>query len=181
MIRVHNALTEIAHNVGTGGQGSFETAHDRAGRVSAVYAEARDKILPVMNAAAVNTIDAGLKRVLILQETVRDFAIRVLPARLFSTIFENVPLQGTDTVECAVLSVAGRGQPISLQGDNAGGGGYQFGQATNTNSKVITVNKRKYQPLDYWSRTSAASRGLTPCGSARSTLKNSAWTSYSTC
>jgi hypothetical protein len=150
---VQNALNEIQNNVGKGGQSSFETAHERSHRNSEVYAESRDKILPVVNAAAANSIDAGLKRVLILQETVRDFAVRVLPLRLFSTVFENVPLQGTDEVEVPYYPLQAAASSDFAEGDNAGGGGYQFGQATNTSAKKITVNKRKYQPLDYSSQT----------------------------
>ena len=145
---VKNALTEIQNNVGNGAS-AFDTATDRASRVSEVYADARDKIVPVINAAAVNTIDAGLKRVLILQETVRDFAQRVLPARLFSTIFSNVALEGTDTVLIPYYTLQAAASKDFVDGDGTGGTGYQFGQATNTGSKLITVNKRKYQPIDY--------------------------------
>jgi hypothetical protein len=150
---VRNALTEIAHNVGTGGQASFDTATDRAGRVSAVYADRRKEIMTVLNAAAANTIDAGLKRVLIMQETVRDFATRVLPLRLFSTIFGDVPLQGTDTVIVPYYTLQAAASQDFVDGDGTGGTGYQFGQATSTGAKIITVNKRKYQPIDYSSNT----------------------------
>jgi hypothetical protein len=95
---VRNALGEIVRSVGKPGQDSLYNAAERSHRVANVYAEARGRILQVMNAAANNTIDAGLKRVLILQEVVRDFATRVLPLRLFCSVFNNVPLQGTDTV-----------------------------------------------------------------------------------
>lgn len=149
---VRNAIKELK-TVGIsnkGGEHAFETAVDRSQRVAVIYAESRDKIVPVFNAAgAVNTIDAGLKRVLIMQETVRDFATRVLPARLFSTIFGNVPLQGTDTVIVPYYPLQTAASKDFTDGDGAGGTGYQFGQASATNSKTITVNKRKYQPLDY--------------------------------
>lgn len=150
---VKNACVEISLNVGKGGERSFENAADRSRRVAEIYAEARDKILPVMNAAANNAIDPGLKRVLILNETVRDFAVRVLPLRLLCTVFENVPLQGTDEVEVPYYTLQTAASSDFTEGDNAGGGGYQFGQATNTSAKKITVNKRKYQPLDYSSST----------------------------
>lgn len=150
---INNALKEISANVGKGGERSLETAADRSKKIAVVHAEARDKIIPVLNAAANNAIDTGLKRVLILQETVRDFATRVLPARLFCTVFENVPLQGTDEVEVPYYPLQTAASSDFTEGDNAGGGGYQFGQATNTSAKKITVNKRKYQPLDYSSQT----------------------------
>ena len=149
---VRNALKELQTKgvSNKGGEHSFDTAIDRSQKVAIVYAESRDKLVQVFNAAgAVNTIDAGLKRVLIMQETVRDFATRVLPARLFSTIFGNVPLQGTDTVIIPYYPLQAAASKDFTDGDGAGGTGYQFGQATGTNSKTITVNKRKYQPLDY--------------------------------
>lgn len=150
---ISNALKEISANVGKGGQASLETAADRSKKIAVVHAEARDKIIPVLNAAANNAIDTGLKRVLILQETVRDFATRVLPARLFCTVFENVPLQGTDEVIVPYYPLQTAASSDFAEGDNAGGNGYVFGQATNTSAKKITVNKRKYQPLDYSSST----------------------------
>lgn len=149
---VRNALSEISRKVSKPGEESMWNAAERSHRIGAVYSEARGKILPVMNAAAVNTIDAGLKRVLILQETVRDFAIRVLPLRLFSRMFQNTPLQGTDTVVVAYYPLPGAASQDFVNGDGTGGTGYQFGQATSTSSKTITVNKRKYQPLDYSSQ-----------------------------
>jgi len=153
-VSIRNALKEL--NLGVcnkSGEHAFGTAVDRSQKVSLVYAESRDKILPVLNAAAVNTIDVGLKRVLIMQETVRDFATRVLPARLFATIFGNVPLQGTDTVVVPYYPLQAAASLDFVDGDGTGGTGYQFGQGTNTNSKTITVNKRKFQPLDYSSNT----------------------------
>ncbi|MDD5141522.1 MAG: hypothetical protein PHY43_14835 [Verrucomicrobiales bacterium] len=146
------ALTEIYLNCGNK-PGALDTAPVRSQIVAAVYAEARDKILPVMNAAATNTIDSSLKRVLILQETVRDFATRVLPLRLFCTSFLNVPLEGTDSVVVPSYPLQTATSSDFTDGDGTGGTGYQFGQATTTGSKTITLNKRKYQPIDYSSAT----------------------------
>ena len=130
-----NALSEISRKVSKPGEESFWNAAERSHRVSMVYAEARDRILPVMNAAANNSIDAGLKRVLILQETVRDFAIRVLPLRLFSTVFNNVPLQGTDQAVVAYFPLQAAASQDFVDGDGTGGTGYQFGQGTNTGAR----------------------------------------------
>ena len=146
---VRNALTEIQRGVSKPGEESLYNSAERSQRVANVYAEARDKILPVMNAAAANTIDVGLKRVMIMQETVRDFATRVLPLRLLSTVFNNVPLQGTDSVIIPYYPLQVAASKDFVDGDGTGGTGYQFGQATGTLSKTILVNKRKYQPLDY--------------------------------
>ncbi len=46
-----------------------------------------------------NTIDATLKQDVILQDIIRDFANILLPLRAFSTVFQNVPLAGTKTVQ----------------------------------------------------------------------------------
>ncbi|MDB6017679.1 MAG: hypothetical protein JWR19_2168 [Pedosphaera sp.] len=131
------------------GPKAFDTAATRGNAIGAIYRKERERIMPVMNAAAANTIDAALKRVLILNETVRAFAQRVLPLRAFATNFGNVPLQGTDEVVVAYYPLQAAASQDFLNGDGTGGTGYQFAQATNTQMKKITVNKRKYQPLDY--------------------------------
>lgn len=150
-----NAIKEIVVNLGkpNRGQESFETATDRSRKIGAVYIESRDKVLQVMNAAANNAIDPGLKRQVILQETVRDFAIRVLPLRLFATVFENIALEGTDTIDVGYFPLQAAASQNFVDGDGTGGTGYQFGQQTNTKALQITVQQRKYQPLDYSSNT----------------------------
>ncbi|HXT10986.1 MAG TPA: hypothetical protein VN873_05430 [Candidatus Angelobacter sp.] len=122
-------------------------AAQRSARFNQIWQNERTKLLPVLNAAANNAVDANLKRVLILNEIVRDFAIKVLPLRLFSTVYQNVPLQGTDTVAVPYYPLQ-----AAASSDFDVVNGYQFGQATNTLSKPITVNKRKYQPMDYSSQ-----------------------------
>lgn len=62
-----------------------------------------DAFAPVLNAAGDNTIPAALKRNAIQQSVVRDFARRVAPLTLFSTAFQNVPLQGTDVMSVPFL------------------------------------------------------------------------------
>jgi len=150
-----NAVNAMSSNLGKPGRGqeSFETATDRSRKITAIYQESREVILQVMNAAANNAIDPGLKRQVIMQETVRDFALRVLPLRLFSTVFENVALEGTDKIEVGYFPLQAAASSDFTDGDGTGGTGYQFGQGTNTKSIEIQVNKRKYQPLDYSSNT----------------------------
>jgi hypothetical protein len=146
---VRNALREIAEVNGFCAEASFENATERSRRTGEIYATERAKLLPVLNAAATNTIDTTLKRVLVLNENVRDFALVALPLRMFSTDFGNVPLEGTDQAAVSYYPLQVTTSSDFTDGDGTGGTGYQFGQATNTNSKTITVNKRKYQPLDY--------------------------------
>ena len=108
-----------------------------------IYHRERERLLPVLNAGT-NTISSDLKRVLILNETVEALALSVLPLRAFSTVFTNVPLQGTDEV---VVPYYPLDATSATSWDAANG--YVFDKSTTTSSKKITVNKRKYQPLDY--------------------------------
>ena len=124
------------------------SAQDHAIRGRAISAIIRqeDPLMPVLNAAATNTVDASLKRVLILNETIRDFATSVLPLRLFSTVFSDTPLQGTDTIAVPYYPLQTAASSNRTTSDVPS---YVFGQATTTNKALITVNKLKYQPLDY--------------------------------
>ena len=132
------------------GSNCVQNATHLAPNIAQTYSAERQGLLAaVQNSGATNTIDAALKRVLILQETVRDFAIRVLPLRLFSTVFSAVPLEGAATVEVPYYPLQTTVSSDFTDGDGTAGSGYQFGQATSTSKKEIVVNKRKYQPLDY--------------------------------
>jgi hypothetical protein len=132
------------------GEYAIESAAERGMLAQAVFNEVgSEQIASVMNAAANNAIDPSLKRVLILNDSVRDFALRILPLRLFSTVFENVPLEGTNQVSVAYYPLQPAASQNFVDGDGTGGTGYQFGQQTNTQAKLITVSSRKYQPLDY--------------------------------
>jgi hypothetical protein len=126
--------------------GCVDSAADRNTLFQETFLNERQAVL---NAAATNTIDSALKRVLILNETIRDFATRLLPLRLFATAFESFPLEGTDTVAVPYYPLQTTASSDFTDGDGTSGTGYQFGQATTTNKALITVNKRKYQPLDY--------------------------------
>jgi hypothetical protein len=140
-------LTDLAHL--SEKPGCVENATELASRRASLWADERERILPVMNAAATNTIDSALKRVAILQETIRAFAIRVLPLRLLSTVFSNVPLQGTDEVVVPYYPLQ---TAASSDVTSSNVPAYVFGQATATSMKKITVSNRKYQPLDYSSQ-----------------------------
>jgi ATP-dependent protease ClpP protease subunit len=139
---VRNVIKGIEKHVVTGPR-AVENATERGAAIGAIYAKEREKIIQVLNAGT-NTISADLKRVAILQETIRAFATRLLPLRLFSTVFGNVPLQGTDEVVVPYFPLQTAASTDFVQAN-----GYVFAGATNSSSKKITVNKRKYQPLDY--------------------------------
>ena len=69
--------------------------------------------------------------------------------RLFSTVFSNVPLQGTDEVVVPYYALQ---TAASSTMTSTSVPAYFFGQATGTSMKKITVSNRKYQPLDYSSQ-----------------------------
>lgn len=148
-----NVLKAIASHIISNQNGgpcpkAFETAVPRNQAIGMIYRKERDNIIQVMNAVATNTIPADLKRVLILNETVRAFARRVVALRMFASVFENIPqLQGTDE---AVVTYFPLQTAASSNFDPAVG--YVFGQNTTTSSKKITFDRRKYQPMDFSSQ-----------------------------
>jgi ATP-dependent protease ClpP protease subunit len=142
---VQNVFKSIRSHLGSG-PGAVTNAAERSVAIGTIFRKERERILPVLNAAT-NTVDSALKRVLILNETVRAFARRMLPIRAFATSFQNVPLQGTDEVVIPYYALQ-----IAASSNFVEATGYVFDQATATSMKKITVNKRKYQPLDYSSQ-----------------------------
>ncbi len=128
------------------GPESVNNAAARGAEISRVWRAEREHLLPVLNAAT-NTVDSALKRVAILNESVRAFARRMLPLKAFCTSFLNTPLQGTDEVVIPYYALQTAASSNFVEAT-----GYEFDQATATSMKKITVNKRKYQPLDYSSQ-----------------------------
>lgn len=100
----------------------------------------RSQMLEIMNA---NTIGSGNKRQVILQEMIRPFARRILPLRAFSTVFSGIPLEGTNVVEIPYFPLVS-----TASTDFVAANGYVMGDSTQ-NTKTITVNKRKYQPIRF--------------------------------
>ncbi len=123
-----------------------ENAVQRGAEISGIWQRERERLIPVLNATTI-TISADLKRVAVLNETVTAFAQRVLALRLFSTSFQSVALEGTDEAVVPYF-------PLQTQAstDWNAANGYVFGGANEASSKKITVDKRKYQPLDYSSQ-----------------------------
>lgn len=113
--------------------------------IGSIYRKERERLLPVLNAGT-NTISSDLKRVLILNEIVRAFALRVLPLRAFATVFENVALQGTDEVVVPYYPLR-----ADASTDWNASNGYVFSGTNEVSSVKVTVNKRKYQPIDFTS------------------------------
>ncbi len=76
---------------------------DRAMLVANTIREHKAMLVQMFNT---NTIDAGLQRQVILQEMLEEFATVLLPLQSFSTVFSNVPLEGTDEVDVPFYPLA---------------------------------------------------------------------------
>lgn len=92
-----------------------------------------------------NTIDSNLKRQVIMQQGIRAFRRVLMPLSAFSTVFQNVALQGTDEVVVPYHAL----QTVASTDFN---GTYSMGDTADSYKKV-TVNKRKYQAFDFTSDT----------------------------
>ncbi len=91
-----------------------------------------------------NAIAAGLQQDLILDSALMAFQEILMPLALFSTAFYDVPLKGTDIVRVPYY-------PIETAASIDYNGSYTFPNGTDTQSKPVTINKRKYQPLSFTS------------------------------
>jgi len=141
------------HTCKAGGPAAVENAVARGQAFAQVWREEREKIIPVWNAGSgTASIDSSLKRVAIMQETIRAFAIRMVALRKLATVFSAVPLQGTDEIEVPYYPLQTTASSTKNVADN-GNPAYTFTQGTTTNSKKITVSTHKYQPMDYSSTT----------------------------
>jgi ATP-dependent protease ClpP protease subunit len=109
-----------------------------------------------------NTIDATMQRVVILQEMLEEFAVNLLPLTAFSTVFSNVPLEGTDEVSVPFYDLAAdagnswvAGTGYNTMGDTAlamrkvavGGSGVNSG----ANAAANTAKDRKWVGLEFTS------------------------------
>lgn len=95
-----------------------------------------------------NTGDVGLKRQVLMQKMLRSFKRQILPVSAFSTVFNNVPLQGLDTIDVPYYALH-----TAASTDYDQNNGYVFNGNSTSNVKEITINKRKYQPFDFSSNT----------------------------
>jgi len=146
MFTVTSDPTSAINTLRSMNPGSPANAVQRSRFIASLPRPEREAMLPVLNAAT-NTVDSALKRVLILNENVRDFARRMLPLKAFCTSFLNTPLQGTDEVVIPYFGLQAVASSNFVEAT-----GYVFDQATTTGMKKVTVNKRKYQPIDYSSQ-----------------------------
>lgn len=93
-----------------------------------------------------NTVSTDLKRTVILQQMIRAFAIKILNLNAFSTTFNGVRLEGTDKVAVPYFPLI-----TTASTDFVAGNGYNTFMNTNSDAKTVTVDKRKYQGLQWTS------------------------------
>lgn len=93
-----------------------------------------------------NNISADLKRNVILTQGMRAFKRNIVNLGIFSTRFNNVPLEGTNKIAVPYY-------PLDTQAANdfADGTGYEFNESSDTEDKDVTINKRKYKPFNFYS------------------------------
>jgi hypothetical protein len=108
-----------------------------------------------------NTIDPGLQRQVILSEMIEEFAVVLAPLQNFSTVFSNVPLEGTDVVDVPFFPLAldagnswdptvgyadtGAGNTVSqTRPVTVGGAGGVGGAGVGANAPANTVQDRKW-------------------------------------
>lgn len=93
-----------------------------------------------------NNISADLKRNVILTQGMRAFKRNIVNLGIFSTRFNNVPLEGTNKIAVPYY-------PLDTDASNnfADGTGYEFDQDSDTEDKDVTINKRKYKPFNFYS------------------------------
>lgn len=89
-----------------------------------------------------NEIASELNLNTILDSAIIAFRRAVLPLRMFSTVFGNVALNGTNKVEIPYYPIQG----LASKDFN---GTYDFssGAGSKIDKREITINKRKYQPI----------------------------------
>jgi ATP-dependent protease ClpP protease subunit len=120
-----------------------ESAMARARQRAAIISANLSRIMPVLNT---NTVSTDLKRTVILQQSIRAFAIKVLPLSAFSTVFQAPRLEGTDKVAIPYFAL-----DTTASTDFVAANGYDTLGNTNSDAKVLTVDKRKYQGLSFTS------------------------------
>lgn len=91
-----------------------------------------------------NVIPADLQLDLILDSALRAFKQLVTPLAMLSTVFRSVPLKGTNKVLVPYY-------PLETSASIDFNGSYQFPNGSSFETREVTVNKRKYQPLSFTS------------------------------
>ncbi len=90
-----------------------------------------------------NTIDSDLQLDLVLDAAMEAFKEMLTPLAMFSTVFRDIPLQGTDKVVVPYYA-------LETAASKDFNGTYLF-DGTATSSRELTIDKRKYQSLAFTS------------------------------
>ena len=90
------------------------------------------------------TISNELKLNVVLDSALVALREALLPINAFSTVYNSVPLQGTDKIAVPFF-------PLATDATVDFNGTYAFSDTNAINSREITVNKRKYQALSFTS------------------------------
>lgn len=90
------------------------------------------------------TISSELKLNVVLDSALVALREALLPLNSFSTVYNSVPLQGTDKISVPFY-------PLATDATSDFNGTYAFNDTNALNSREITVNKRKYQALSFTS------------------------------
>jgi hypothetical protein len=90
------------------------------------------------------TISSELKLNVVLDSALIALREALLPLNSFSTVYNSVPLQGTDKIAVPFF-------PLATDATSDFNGTYAFSDSNAINSREITVNKRKYQALSFTS------------------------------
>jgi hypothetical protein len=120
-------------------QAALRLGHERAAIINAHLS----RLIPVMDT---NTVSSDLKRTVILQQSVRAFAARILMLTAFSSALGAIKLEGTDQVAVPYFSL----DTVTSNDWNPAVGYNTFGD-TNSDSKLITIDKRKWLGLKWTS------------------------------
>jgi ATP-dependent Clp protease protease subunit len=117
-----------------------------AARIAAVTIQANRKRLDPILAA--NTIDPALKRTVLLNDVMRAFQRKLLAFNVFTIKHESVPLQGTNK-----LAVPFYDLHTTASTNYVAATGYTFANNTAVGVRELTIDKRKFQTMDFSSDT----------------------------
>jgi hypothetical protein len=91
-----------------------------------------------------NEISSSLQLDVIMEAALTAFQEKLLPLTLFSTVFNDVPLQGSNK---AVVPY----YPLVTAASKNFDGSYVFDQSTKVETREVEINQRKYQTISYTS------------------------------
>lgn len=113
------------------GEATCKEISRRSMFVGNLWKNNRKMLLEMLNT---NSIDAGLQRQIILQEMLEEFRVVLLPFQYFSTVFSNVPLEGTDEVDVPFFPLA-----VGASNSWSAASGYNSASNTTTNTRPVVI------------------------------------------